>query len=78
MLKDIKPSSISFDFGQLISEIYLCCDEFYPDFDKNDPPEFTYAKNEVSTDVSLAKSNKIPLRHADERGFSLNCRNTGI
>ena len=46
MLKNIKPSPISFGFAKWISEIYLCCDEFYPDFDKKDPPDFSFAKNE--------------------------------
>ena len=46
MLKNIKPSSISFDFAKWISEIYLCCDEFYSDFDEKDPPDFPFAKNE--------------------------------
>lgn len=45
-LKKIKPNSISFGFAKWISEIYLCCDEFYPDFDENDPPDFLFAKNE--------------------------------
>jgi hypothetical protein len=44
ILKDIKPSDISVDFGQPISEIYLCCDEFYPDFDEKDPPDFSICK----------------------------------
>ena len=46
MLKNIKPSSISFEFAKWISEIYLCCDEFYPDFDEKNPPDFPFAKNE--------------------------------
>ena len=46
LVKNIKPSSISFEFAKWISEIYLCCDEFYPDFDPKDPPDFTFAKNE--------------------------------
>jgi hypothetical protein len=46
ILKNIKPSSISFEFAEWISEIYLCCDEFYPDFDEKDPPDFPFAKNE--------------------------------
>jgi len=46
LLKNIKPSSISFEFAKWISEIYLCCDEFYPDFDEKDPPDFPFAKNE--------------------------------
>lgn len=46
ILKNIKPSSISFEFAKWISEIYLCCDEFYPDFNEKDPPDFAFAKNE--------------------------------
>lgn len=46
MLKNIKPSSISFEFATWISEIYLYCEEFYPDFDKQDPPDSPFAKNE--------------------------------
>ena len=45
-LKRIEPSPHSFGFGTWISEIYLCCDEFYPDFDEKDPPDFPFAKNE--------------------------------
>ena len=33
MLKNIKPSSISFEFAKWISEIYLCCNEFYENYD---------------------------------------------
>jgi hypothetical protein len=32
-LKLLKPSSRSLGFGRLISEIYLCCEEFYEDYD---------------------------------------------
>jgi len=46
MLKNIKPSAISFGFGKWVSEIYLCCDEFYPDFDEKDLLDFPFAKNE--------------------------------
>ena len=46
MLRNIKPNSISFEFAEWISEIYLYCDEFYPDFDEKDPPDFPFAKNE--------------------------------
>jgi hypothetical protein len=46
MLKNIKPSAISFGFAKWVSEIYLCCDEFYPDFDEKDLPDFPFAKNE--------------------------------
>jgi hypothetical protein len=45
-LKNIKPSSISFEFAKWISEIYLWCDEFYSDFDEKDPLDFSFAKNE--------------------------------
>jgi hypothetical protein len=45
-LKNINPSAISFRFAKWISEIYLCCDEFYPDFDEKDLPDFPFAKNE--------------------------------
>ena len=45
-LKTIEPNPISFEFAKWISEIYLCCDEFYPDFDEKDPPDFPFAKNE--------------------------------
>ena len=46
MLKNIKPSSISFEFAKWISEIYLCCYEFYPDFDEKNSPDFPFAKTE--------------------------------
>ena len=36
MLKNIKPSSVSFEFAKWISEIYLCCDEFYEYYDINE------------------------------------------
>ena len=35
-LKRIEPSSISLGFGTWISEIYLCCNEFYQDYDLNE------------------------------------------
>ena len=34
-LKLIKPNPRSLGFGTWISEIYLCCDEFYEDYDIN-------------------------------------------
>ena len=46
MLKNIKPNSISFEFAKWISEIYFCCDEFYRNFYKKDPLDFSFAKNE--------------------------------
>lgn len=54
MLETIKPSSISFEFARQISKIYLCCDEFYPDFDKNDPSDFPFAKNEEDFQNAVA------------------------
>ena len=45
-VKNLKVSSLSFEFAKWISEIYLYCDEFYPDFDNSDPPNFPFAKNE--------------------------------
>jgi hypothetical protein len=57
-LKNIKPSGISFEFAKWVSEIYLCCDEFYPDFDEKDLPDFQFAKNEE--DFRNAVSNIFP------------------
>ena len=46
-LKRIEPNSISFEFAKWISEIYLCCDEFYPDFDEEkDRAAIPFAKTE--------------------------------
>ena len=36
----------SFGFTEWTSEIDLACDEFYPDFDEKDLPDFPFAKNE--------------------------------
>ena len=35
-LKRIEPSPRSLGFGRWISEIYLCCNEFYEDYDLNE------------------------------------------
>lgn len=35
-LKCIEPSPRSFGFGTWISEIYLCCNEFYEDYEDYD------------------------------------------
>ena len=35
-LKRIEPNSKSLGFGKWISEIYLCCNEFYKDYDLNE------------------------------------------
>lgn len=40
MLKEIRPNSASFEFAKWISEIYLCCNEFYEDYylmERDDP-----------------------------------------
>ena len=58
MLKNIEPSPISFEFAEWISEIYLYCDEFYSDFDENDPPDFIFAMNEK--DFRTAVDNIFP------------------
>lgn len=46
ILKNIKPTSISFKFATWISDIYFHCDEFYPDLEENDRSDLPYAKNE--------------------------------
>ena len=35
-LKRIEPNPRSFGFGTQISEIYLCCNEFYEDYELNE------------------------------------------
>jgi hypothetical protein len=46
-LKNINPSAISFEFAVWISEIYLCCEEFNPDFnEEEDRTRTTFAKTE--------------------------------
>lgn len=35
-LKPIEPSPRSFGFGRWISEIYLCCNEFYENYNLNE------------------------------------------
>ena len=45
-LKRIKPNSMSLKFGTWISEIYLCCNEFYPTFKEEDRAEIPFAKTE--------------------------------
>jgi len=35
-LKRIEPSTMSLGFGTWISEIYLCCNEFYSDFNEEE------------------------------------------
>ena len=46
-LKCIEPSSMSLGFGTWISEIYLCCNEFYSDFnEKEDRIQIPFAKTE--------------------------------
>jgi len=46
-LKRIELSSRSLGFGTWISEIYLCCNEFYPDFnEESDRTDIPFGKNE--------------------------------
>lgn len=44
----------SFGFTEWTSEIDLWCDEFYPDFDAKDPPDFKFAKNEEDLRNAIA------------------------
>jgi hypothetical protein len=53
-LKTLEPNPKSFEFAKWTSEIYLCCDEFYPDFDPKDPPDFSFAKNEEQFRATVA------------------------
>ena len=43
-LKNIQPNSMSVEFGTWISEIYLSCNEFYPDFREEERSEIPIAK----------------------------------
>jgi hypothetical protein len=45
-LKRIEPNSMSLEFGTWISEIYLCCNEFYPTFKEEERAEILFAKTE--------------------------------
>ena len=45
-LKRIEPNSMSLEFGTWISEIYLCCNEFYPTFKEEERAEIPFAKTE--------------------------------
>ena len=45
-LKTIELNQKSFVFAEWTSKIYLGCDEFYPDFDPNDPSHLQFAKDE--------------------------------
>jgi len=46
-LKFIEPSPRSFGFGTWISEIYLCCNEFYSDFnEEEDRKQIPFGKTE--------------------------------
>lgn len=57
-LEAIEPNPKSFEFAKWISKIYLCCEEFYLDFDPKDPPDFPFAKNEKQLQDAVA--NIIP------------------
>ena len=43
-LKYVQPSWRSVEFSEFISEIYLCCNEFYPSFTEEDRAEIPFAK----------------------------------
>lgn len=45
-LKRIEPNSMSLEFGTWISEIYLCCNQFYPSFKEAERAEIPFAKTE--------------------------------
>ena len=45
-LKNIQPNSMSLEFGTWILEIYLSCNEFYPDFREEERSEIPIAKTE--------------------------------
>lgn len=45
-LKNIQPNSMSVEFETWISEIYLCCNEFYPDFREEERSEIPITKTE--------------------------------
>jgi hypothetical protein len=45
-LKLIQSNSMSFKFSEIISEIYLCCNEFYPDFTQEDRVEISFGKTD--------------------------------
>ena len=45
-LKCIQPNPMSVRFGMWISEIYLCCNEFYPNFTEDERDEIPFAKTE--------------------------------
>jgi hypothetical protein len=45
-LKCIEPNSMSLEFGTWISEIYLCCNEFYPTSKEEERAEIPFAKTE--------------------------------
>lgn len=52
-LASIQLDPKSFGFSQWISEIELCCDEFYPDFEPQDKIEFRFAKGDKELQVVL-------------------------
>lgn len=52
-LASIQLDPKSFGFSEWISEIELCCDEFYPDFEPQDKINFRFAKDEKELQVVL-------------------------
>lgn len=57
-LNNIEPNPKSFGFTKWTSEIYLCCDEFYPDLQPQDNVRFKFAKSEEQLRAAVA--NLIP------------------
>ena len=37
---------MSYEFSKIISEIYLCCNEYYPDLTEEDKIEIPFGKND--------------------------------
>ena len=57
-LASVQLNPKSFGFTQWTSELELCCDEFYPDFEPQDNVKFRFAKGEK--ELRAAVSNLIP------------------
>lgn len=69
-LKNIEPTSMSVGFGNWISEIYLCCNEFYVDFDEEkDRTEIPFGKNETQQKVPSFLSYFQSTYHQHEKNF---------
>lgn len=57
-LASVQPNPKSFGFTEWISELLVCCDEFYPNFTEQDRVGFAFAKSE--DDLRAAVANIIP------------------